>query len=32
LEADGSLVLSSDPDREHLSASLGPSEALVIRR
>jgi alpha-glucosidase len=30
LDVAGELVLSSDPDRRALSASLGPSEALVI--
>ena len=31
LDAEGALVLSSDPDREAASASLGPSEALLLR-
>jgi alpha-glucosidase len=31
LVVDGTLVLSSDPDREAASASLGPSEALLLR-
>ncbi len=31
LAAQGTLVLSSDPDRERASASLGPSEALILR-
>jgi alpha-glucosidase len=31
LDAEGTLVLSSDPDREAASASLGPSEALLLR-
>jgi alpha-glucosidase len=31
LDAKGTLVLSSDPDREAASASLGPSEALLLR-
>ena len=31
LAADGTLILSSDPDRTAASASLGPSEALLLR-
>ncbi len=31
LDAAGTLVLSSDPDREQAGASLGPSEALLLR-
>jgi alpha-glucosidase len=31
LDAHGTLLLSSDPDREAASASLGPSEALLLR-
>jgi alpha-glucosidase len=31
LDVDGTLVLSSDPDREAASAPLGPSEALLLR-
>ena len=31
LEAAGTLVISSDPGREGVSASLNPSEALILR-
>jgi alpha-glucosidase len=31
LDAEGTLLLSSDPDRAAASASLGPSEALLLR-
>ena len=31
LVADGTLIVSSDPDRTAASASLGPSEALLLR-
>ncbi|MDA0173191.1 alpha-amylase family glycosyl hydrolase [Solirubrobacter taibaiensis] len=31
LEAEGTLVISSDPAREAASASLAPSEALILR-
>jgi alpha-glucosidase len=31
LKADGALVISSDPAREAVSASLAPSEALILR-